>query len=68
MPTDFFFTQEEAAKMLRVSLPSVMRRRKDGRIPYQKIGNRVLIPREFIERLVREAMSSTEPMATEGSR
>jgi excisionase family DNA binding protein len=47
--TKKFYTVNEASKELKVSVITVYRLAKLGKIPSRKIGARVLIPREFVE-------------------
>ncbi len=44
-----FFTRKEAAKVFRVSLPTIARWTKNGTIPYIKIGGRILISAEAVK-------------------
>lgn len=52
-----FFSRQEAADMLGLSLVTLARRLADGTIPFTKIGNRVLIPAQFIDQLAERAFS-----------
>ena len=47
----FFLSRKEAAKYPRISLATLVRRLDDGSIPYIKLGKRILIPVEALERL-----------------
>lgn len=54
----FFFSRQEISVILGLSLATIGRRIKDGTIPSKKIGSRVLIPTEAIERMVNSAFES----------
>lgn len=58
--TKRFFSRNEAAEVLGLSLPTISRRLADGSIPFTKLGGKVLIPAEAIERLVARAFNSEE--------
>ena len=45
-------TRAEACKRLRISLPTLDRHLKDGIIKYQRLGKRILIPEDEIERFL----------------
>ena len=47
------YTIDEVARMLGVSRITVVRRVKDGTIPSIRIARKVLIPRDFIEELLK---------------
>jgi excisionase family DNA binding protein len=46
------YSYEDAAKLIGVSKQTVIRLAKDGTLPVKRLGRRVLIPRESLERLV----------------
>jgi excisionase family DNA binding protein len=52
-----FLSRQEAADTLGLSLVTLARRLADGTIPYTKLGNRVLIPAQFIDQLAEKALS-----------
>lgn len=56
-----FYSRKEVALILSLSLPTIARRLADGSIPFVKLGARVLIPAEVIERLTGSAYSSRSP-------
>lgn len=45
-----YLTRKEAAKRLRVSLPTLQKRLNDGTIEFNRLGRRILIPASEIER------------------
>jgi len=49
-------TIDEASKVLRISVPTLRRWIRLGVIPSRKLGRRRLIPREAIEKAVREGV------------
>jgi excisionase family DNA binding protein len=56
----YFITRQETADMLGLSLATIGRRIKDGSIPSKKIGSRILVPTEAIERMVSSALESAK--------
>lgn len=44
-----FLTRIEAANRLRITLPTLNKRMRDGRIGYMRIGRRVLIPESEVQ-------------------
>jgi excisionase family DNA binding protein len=48
-------TREEAAKKLRISLPTLSKHIKSGLIKSQQIGKRVLIPESEIEQFLKQS-------------
>jgi excisionase family DNA binding protein len=55
-----FFSRKETAKVLSISLPTLNRRLADGSIPHVKLGGRVLIPAEYINKLSTSAFANEE--------
>lgn len=53
-----FLNIEETRKVLSISRSSILRHIKNGKIPYVKLGRRVLIPREAIEALVKKSFEN----------
>ena len=51
-----FISRQEAADALGISLVTLARRLADGSIPFIKLGNRVLIPAQFIDDLTAKAL------------
>ena len=51
-----FLSRKEAAGLLGVSLSSIVRGLEKGEIPHVKIGGRILIPAEFVDRLAAKAL------------
>lgn len=49
---DTLLTQSEAVELLHISEPTIIQWRKDGRVPYQKIGKRVYYSRKALLNLV----------------
>ncbi len=45
-------TRDEAAKMLRVSLPTLDKMRSEGKIKTEQFGKRILIPQEEIDKIL----------------
>ncbi|MBD1207034.1 MAG: hypothetical protein H9535_01280 [Ignavibacteria bacterium] len=43
-----FLTRLEAAKALKITLPTLHKRMKDGKIQYQRLGRRILIVRDSL--------------------
>lgn len=58
--TKKFLTRQETADALSISLVTLARRLADGSIPFIKLGNRVLIPIQFIDELTAKAMQHEE--------
>ena len=54
-----FQSISEVSITLGLSIPTINRRLKEGKIPFIKLGGRVLIPVEFIENLVQQALSAS---------
>ena len=50
-----FITRDEAALLLRISLPTLQKRLAEKAIPSVKVGGRVLIPRAAIEAIANSA-------------
>ncbi len=55
--TPQFISRKEAAKSLGISLPTISRHLAKGLIPHIKLGGRVLIPVDFIQRTSDAAFS-----------
>lgn len=51
-----FLSRIEAAEQLGISLPTLSHRILDGSIPSVKLGRRILIPPEALERLAEKAL------------
>lgn len=51
-----FLSRKEAASALGVSVSSIVRGTQKGQIPTVKIGERVLIPAQFVDQLVEKAL------------
>ncbi len=62
-----FFTIDEAAAELHVSPHTVRMWRRDRRITYVKVGFRVMIPREEVERIIREGLHPAQTAVTAGA-
>ena len=58
LPEKLFLNRKETADVLGLSLATVGRRINDGTIPHRKIGSRILIPVEAIERIIHSAFES----------
>ena len=52
-----FISRTEAADQLGISLPTLNHRILDGSIPHVKLGRRILIPAETLDRLIDKAFS-----------
>lgn len=65
MPATTFLSRREAAAALGISLSTFIRREHDGSIPTARIGNRVLVPAAFLEKLALETLNA---LADEGGR
>ncbi|PKL09213.1 MAG: DNA-binding protein [Spirochaetae bacterium HGW-Spirochaetae-7] len=50
-----FLSKSETSTALGISLPTLTRRLADGSIPFVKLGGRVLIPAETLDRLIAAA-------------
>ncbi|MCM2316950.1 MAG: helix-turn-helix domain-containing protein [Thermoanaerobaculia bacterium] len=50
-----FYTADRVAEMLSLSIRTIRRRLADGTLPHTRLGTRVLIPREAIAELLRDA-------------
>lgn len=55
-----FVSKRQASMSLGLSLSTLNRLIKSGTIPFVKVGQRVLIPIEYIEKLAVNAMSDME--------
>jgi excisionase family DNA binding protein len=53
-----FLSRIETAKQLGISLPTLARRLADGTIPHTKIGGRVLIPTEYLQKIEAASFSA----------
>jgi len=53
-----FISRTEAADYLGISLPTLNHRILDGSIPHLKLGRRILIPSEALDRLTEKALSA----------
>ena len=53
---DALFRLNEACKRLRISMPSIYRGMRAGRIPYVWVGSRRAITRPVLKRLLREGI------------
>jgi len=51
-----FYTMQELADILRISLPTVKRMQKAGKIKLIRVGRQVRIPGEEVERIKREGI------------
>jgi len=54
-----FFTREEAANLLHCSLPTLDKLRAQGRLPWAKPGQEVLLRRSDVERYLREEFQAS---------
>lgn len=50
-----FLSRKETAKKLGICIPTLERRLKDGTLPSIRIGRRILIPADALERLTAKA-------------
>lgn len=53
-----FLSRIETARQLGISLPTLARRLADGTIPHTKIGGRVLIPTEYLQKIEAASFST----------
>lgn len=58
-PASEYVTRQEAAAILRCSLPTLDKLRAEGRLPWAKPGQEVLIRREDIDRFMREEFAAS---------
>lgn len=56
--TSRFLSRIEVARQLGISLPTLARRLADGTIPHTKIGGRVLIPTEYLQKIEAASFST----------
>lgn len=59
MPDSAFLTQEEVAKMLRVSQRHVANMQRQGLLPYLKLGRRVIFERNRLVKALDEITTRT---------
>lgn len=53
-----FLTVKEFQEQVPISAASVTRRLRDGKIPFVRLGGRILIPSDFADRLLQQAESN----------